>query len=268
MHKLHCSDRIINFVKKVIVCINVGVQVKCFFQNSFILSLICCVLGLTGCGEPEDKTLNHFLIKTELITISSLDFSEELDRKRAAYPYDIKENPTEYNEMVIHLIKILSDEIVLLSAAADKEINISDQEVESAEKEFKKEYPEDSFDQILLEEAISYPFWKKRFKKNMIIEKLIDQELKEKIEITPRDIVEFYNSNFETSLKKDTTVLKKIENERELVARLRAQKTQENYSKWMQNLYIAYPVEINKDKLKNFLIEIKENKESKNEKEN
>ena len=53
-----------------------------------------------------------------------------------------------------------------------------------------------------------------------------------------------------------------------MVARLRAQKTQENYSKWMQNLYIAYPVEINKDKLKNFLIEIKENKESKNEKEN
>ena len=259
---------------KVIVCINVGVQVKYFFQNIFILSLICCVLGLTGCGEPEDKTLNHFLIKTELITISSLDFSEELDRKRTAYPYDIKENSAEYNEMVIHLVKILSDEIVLLSAAADKEINISDQEVESAEKEFKKEYPEDSFDQILLEEAISYPFWKKRFKKNMIIEKLINQELKEKIEITPRDIVEFYNSNFkinpnlETSQKKNTTVLKKIENERELVARLRAQKTQENYSKWMQNLYIAYPVEINKDKLKSFLIEIKENKEYKNEKEN
>ncbi|MEN8210144.1 MAG: hypothetical protein ABFR31_00380 [Thermodesulfobacteriota bacterium] len=247
---------------------------KYYFQNSFILSMICCVLGLTGCGEPEDKTLNHFLIKTPLITVSSLDFSEELDRKRAAYPYDIKENPAEYNEVVIHLVKILSDEIVLLSAAADKEINISDQEVESAEKEFKKEYPENSFDQILLEEAISYSFWKKRFKKNMIIEKLIDQELKGKIEITPREIVEFYNNNsattpnVETSQQNNTTVLNKIKNERELVARLRAQKTQENYSKWMQNLYMAYPVEINKGKLKNFLIEIKENKEYKNDKKN
>ena len=76
------------------------------------------------------------------------------------------------------------------------------------------------------------------------------------------------NPNLETSQKKNTTVLKKIENERELVARLRAQKTQENYSKWMQNLYIAYPVEINKDKLKSFLIGIKKNKEYKNEKEN
>ncbi len=243
---------------------------KYFFRKSFILSLICCITGLTGCGESEEKTVTQFLIRTPLITVSSLDFSEELDRKKAAYPYDLKKNPVEYNDMVINLVKIISDEIVLLSAAADQEINITDQEAASAEKEFKKEYPEDSFDQILLEEAISYPLWKKRFKKNMIIEKLIDQELKEKIEITPRDIVEFYNNNFETSQdsKDNTTVLNKIENERELVTRLRIQKTQEKYSGWIQNLYKAYPVEINKDKLKSFLIGIKENRENKNEKEN
>ena len=243
---------------------------KYFFQKSFILSLICCIIGLTGCGESEEKTVTQFLIRTPLITVSSLDFSEELDRKKAAYPYNIKENPVEYNDMVIHLVKIISQETVLLSAAADKQINITDQEAASAEKEFKKDYPEDSFDQILLEEAISYPLWKKRFKKNMIIEKLINQEVKEKIEITPRDVVEFYNNNFETSQdsKDNATVLNKIENERELVTRLRIQKTQEKYSGWIQNLYKAYPVEINEDKLKSFLIGIKENREYKNEKEN
>jgi hypothetical protein len=104
----------------------------------------------------------------------------------------------------------------------------------------------------------------------MIIEKLIDQELKEKIEITPRDIVEFYNNNFKTNQdsKGNATVLNKIENERELVTRLRIQKTQEKYTGWIQNLYKAYPIEINKDNLKSFLIGIKENREYKNEKEN
>ncbi len=243
---------------------------KYFFQKSFVCCLIYCIIGLTGCGESEEKTVTQFLIRTPLISVSSLDFSEELDRKRAAYPYDIKENQVEYNDMIIHLIKTISDEIVLLSAAADKKINITDQEAASAEREFKKEYPDDSFNQILLEEAISYPLWKKRFKKNMIIEKLIDQELKEKIEITPRDIVEFYNNNFKTNenSKGNATVLNKIENERELVTRLRIQKTQEKYTGWIQNLYKAYPVEINKDKLKSFLIGIKENREYKNEKEN
>ena len=243
---------------------------KYFFQKSFICSLICCIIVLSGCGESEEKTVTQFLIRTSLITVSSLDFSEELDRKRAAYPYSIKENPVEYNDMVIHLVKTISHETVLLSAAADKKIIITDQEAAAAEKEFKKEYPEDSFDQILLEEAISYSLWKKRFKKNMIIEKLIDQELKEKIEITPRDIVEFYNNNFVTNqdLKDNSTVSNKIENERELVARLRIQKTQEKYNGWIQSLYNTYPVEINEDKLKSFLIDTKKNRKYKNEKEN
>ncbi len=199
-----------------------------------------------------------------------MDFSEELDRKRAAYPYDIKESQQEYNEMVISLVKILSDEIVLLTAAVAKNITITEQEALAAEKEFKKDYPEDSFEQILLANAISYPHWKKRFKKNMIMEKLIDHELKQKIEITPRDIVDFYNMhNTATTqdVKNQPTFINKIENEKELVTRLRIQKTQDNYNAWIQELYKDYPVEINKDKLKIFLINIKENKEDKNDQE-
>ncbi|MCP4672518.1 MAG: hypothetical protein GY857_14585 [Desulfobacula sp.] len=223
---------------------------------------------LFGCSEPE-KNITQFLIKTEVITISSMDFSEELDLKRAAYPYDIKENQEEYNEMVISLVKILSEEIVLLTAAVAKNITITEQEALAAEKEFKKDYPEDSFEQILLENAISYPLWKKRFKKNMIMEKLIDLELTQKIEISPGDIVDFYNSHNAATIhdsKNQPAILNKIENEKELVTRLRMQKTQDNYNKWIQELYKVYPVEINKDKLKIFLIDIKGNKEEKNDK--
>ncbi len=241
-----------------------------YLKNSFIYGLLGCILWITGCSEPE-KNSSQFFIKTEVITISSMDFSEELDLKRAAYPYDIKESQEEYNEMVISLVKVLSEEIVLLTAAVAKNITITEQEVLTAEKEFKKDYPEDSFEQILLENAISYPLWKKRFKKNMIIEKLIDQELKQKIEITPGDIVDFYSSyNTTTShdAKNQPTIINKIDNEKELVTRLRMKKTQDNYNTWIQELYKAYPIEINKDKLKTFLIDIKENKEDKHDKEN
>ncbi len=223
---------------------------------------------LAGCGETKETTTSDFLIKTRLITVSTLDFIEELDRKHSAYPYNIKEFPAEYNEMVIDLVKILSQEIVLLSAAADKQITVTDQEAMTAEKEFKKEYPKDSFDKIILEEAISYPLWKNRFKKNMIIEKLVEQELKGKIEIKPSDIVQFYNNSYKTTLNSQDSDsdLNKKENEKELVAELRTQKTQENYNEWVQNLYKTYPVEINRDKLKSLLMNIKENKGHKNEK--
>ncbi|RLC20889.1 MAG: hypothetical protein DRH93_12815 [Deltaproteobacteria bacterium] len=239
-----------------------------FLKKSFIcrrfagtLSLLAFMgfVAFTGCSKSEEKTAQQFLIKTPTMVITSSDFLEELDLKRAAYPYNIHENPAEYNEMVIHLIKMLSDEIILLSAADNKGVTFTAQEVELAEQAFKKDYPENSFDQILLKNAISYSFWKKRFKKNMIMDKLIDQELKEKIVITAEDIVEFYKKHRIADAKDmdgDALVLKKIEGEKELVSRLRNQKTQDKYEEWMQQLGNEYPVEINKEKLKHFLIGI------------
>lgn len=236
-------------------------------------TFICCAVSLMGCGEPEKEMNPYFLIKTSSMIIIYGDFLEELDLKRAAYPYNIDENPAEYNEMVLHLIRMLSDEIILLSAAADKGVKVTDQELESSEKKFKKDYSEDSFEQILLKNAISYTFWKKRFKKNMIIDKLIDQELKKKIEIAPQDIVEFYkNHRIEAMQKSDKndSALKTFENEEELVASLRLQKAQDHYDGWMQQLWNDYPVEINKKNLKTFLIypEKSGGSESESEKEN
>ena len=236
-------------------------------KKSFICWIFIGALCLMGCSEPAKEKAPRFLIKTPLMTITSSEFLEELDLKRAAYPYNIHENPAEYNEMVIHLVRMLSEEIILLSAAAEKSVIVTDQEVESAEEEFKKDYPDDSFDQILLKNAISYSFWKKRFRKNMIMDKLIDQELKKKIEITSLDIVEFYKK-YRIADAQDpdnkALVLKKIENEQELVSRLRMQKTQDQYDEWIQQLGKDYPVEINKDKLKTFLLDIEKSEGSEN----
>ncbi|SDT98741.1 hypothetical protein [Desulfobacula phenolica] len=244
-----------DFLKKIFIC--------WFF--------VCAALCFTGCSEQEKKAAPEFLIKTPSITLTIGEFSEELDLKRAAYPYNINNNPAEYNEMVIHLVKMLSQEIVLLSAAADKGVTVTDQEVQSAEDEFKKDYPDDSFDQLLLKNAVSYLFWKKRFKKNMIMDKLIDQDLKQKIEITSQDIVGFYQKHSIVDIQnsdENALVSNQIEDEKELVSLLRMQKTQDHYDEWIQALEKDYPVKIDEDKLKTLLIDIEKSEENKNEKDN
>lgn len=237
-------------------------------KNSFVHCLI--LLGLTlslmlvmlsGCGESEKSDTSVFLIKTPALLVTKFEFSEELDLKRAAYPYNIDENPAEYNEMVIHLLKMLSEEMILLNAAIDKGVIITDEELALAETEFKKDYPDDSFDQMLLTNAIPYRLWKKRFKRDMIIDKLVNQELVEKIEITPQDIVKFYNDLKTEQDPKDTgessgETDKKFGSEMELVSRLRLQKTQEKYEKWIEDLRDLYPVEINKEELRTFMLEL------------
>ncbi len=232
---------------------------------------LCLALILFGCDGPEKGEDSAFLIKTASIIITSSDFIEELDLKRAAYPYDIDENPVRYNEMVIDLVRTLSREILLLTAAADKGIIVTDKEAGAAEDEFKKMYPGDSFKQVLIKNAISYPLWKKRFKENMIMDKLIDQELKQKIEINAQDLVEFYKKYQMSDIhnnSENTIGLNRIDNEKELVFRLRLQKSQEQYDEWIQNLSKDYPVQINNEKLKIFLMAIEKSEGNKNEKNN
>ena len=234
-------------------------------KKSLSCWVLLCGAWLLGCSEPAVETAVDFIIRTKSYAITSGEFSEELDLKRAAYPYNINENPAEYNEMVIHLVEMLSEEIVLLSAAQDKGVTVTDPEAQLAEQQFKQDYPGDSFDQILLKNALSYSFWKKRFKRNLIMDKFIDQDLRQKIEITSQDIVAFYNA--QNSAKPEnpdekTRVLKKIGNELELVSRLRLQKAQDLYDEWAAPFWQDYPVEINKEKLKTFLIGMEKNKES------
>ncbi len=217
-----------------------------------------------GCSAPPPSSDSQYIIKTTARSISPEEFSEELDLKRAAYPYDIKDQPAEYNEMVIDLVEVLSEEIVLLSAAADKGIIVSDQEVDAAETELKKDYPDDSFEQMLFKNAISYPFWKRRFKKKMIIDRLIDEKLKSKIEISSKDIVAFYRKNQKSSpaTSREDSSDKPTDMEERLVSQLRMQKTQDAYKQWIQDIWKDYPIEINEQKLKAFLMEMGTSQES------
>ena len=238
-------------------------------KSGFLLVMMLFMLCCPGCGEPEKEKPVVFLIKTPLVSLSEPDFLDELDLKKAAYPYSLDKDPAEYNEMVIQLVNMLSEEMLLLSAAADLGVTVTEMEVNAAEEEFKKDYPENGFDEMLLKNAIPYALWKKRLNKNLIIDKLIDQEIRNKIEITSEELVEFYSKyNMEETRdpKKKNKEPQKIIDENELVSVLRMQKTENVYGAWLKELELKYPVEINKERLKSLLIVIEENEGNKNEK--
>lgn len=228
------------------------------FLKRFFFILLLVPLVVSSCSDTPSPAPDTYIIKTSVITINENEFAEELELKKAAYPYSIKDDPFTYNQLVLSLVKMLTEEAVLLTAAANLGVDVSDAQLDQAVAEFKEDYPDDSFEQILLENAISYPLWLHRFKKHMIMDKLIDQELRQKIEITSEDIVRFYET-FQNELNDGTeggkqSVLNRIDDEKELVSRLRMQKTQDRYESWIQDLAKLYPIQINNDRLKPFLI--------------
>ncbi|MDX2441645.1 MAG: hypothetical protein QNK40_13980 [Desulfobacterales bacterium] len=209
------------------------------------------LFGTFGCTEPPDTFAPDYLIKTGSITLLPVEFAEELDLKLSAYPYDYNKNPMEYNRLIFDLVSILSEESVLLAAAHDSKILVSDSELAAKESFYREDYPEDSFEQMLLENAISYPYWKKKIKDNLVIDKFIQQELKEKVEILSEDVVSFYNRH---------RLQEAVSDEKKLLSHLRNEKSQEFYNEWIMGLKKQYPVDINKKALARFLMKMENNK--------
>ena len=209
------------------------------------------LFGTFGCTEPPDTSAPDYLIKTGSITLLPVEFAQELDLKLSAYPYDYNKNPMEYNRLIFDLVSILSEESVLLAAAHDSKILVSDSELAAKESFYREDYPEDSFKQMLLENAISYPYWKKKIKDNLVIDKFIQQELKDKVEILSEDVVSFYTRH---------RLQEAVSNEKKLLSHLRNEKSQEFYDQWIMGLKKQYPSDINKKALARFLMKMENNK--------
>ncbi len=212
------------------------------------------VTGLLGVGcEPVPKAaVSEYIIKAGPVLVTQTQFLEELDLKLAAYPYDIKNIPDHYNEVVVDLVATLSEETLLLAVAQKKGVFVSRQEVDAAKASVKESYPGDSFEHMLLENAISQRVWEKKLQKSLQIEKLVQQELVDKIQIHPEDVKAFYETH-----KAGASPLPGktgFADETQLLARLRREKSEMFYQEWIQSLKQDISVDINKPQIARLLI--------------
>ncbi len=178
-------------------------------------------------------------------------FAYELSLKLAAYPYDLKDDPDQYNLAVIELAANLAEQCQLLCAAKDKGIKILPEELQKEEESLLEGYSDEALDQFMIEEALKRRIWKQKMEQDLLIRRFIQMSLVKEISITQEEISAFYalqvqqNKDNEPDWIKDTDVL---------VEKLKAKKAQENYEEWMEQIRASYPVTINKELLKQFLI--------------
>ena len=97
----------------------------------------------------------------------------------------------------------------------------------------------------------------------MTIEKLIQVQLLDQIEITAEDIQAFYDEH--VGKTKDAETSEMIKDETVMIETLRMEKSQIQYQEWLMGLKNKIPVEINRDGVTHFLLEPKTQKENEND---
>jgi hypothetical protein len=143
----------------------------------------------------------------------------------------------------------MTEEKILLERADELGITMTDSQVENALKDIKRDYPDNVFQEILLEYAIPYQSWKEGLKTRLLIEKLITQELGDKIEITQDDISKYYEEHLkDDDTSPDVKAVSKDINDT-IIKILRKEKMEKAYALWIKKLKNKYAVEINKKEL-------------------
>ena len=216
------------------------------------VSFICILwvgVTLVGCSDVEHKQKDEYFIKVGNKTISVADFNKAFEIAKNAYPQNSIEQPEVIREIRWRLVQQMTEEMILLQRAEELGVTIKDSEVEKTLEELKKDYPDNVFQEILLEYAIPYRSWREGLKTRLLMQKVIAKELGDKIEITNDDISTYYEEHFKDD---DTSSdVKEVPEDIHNIIKniLRKEKMEKAYASWIEKLKNNYAVEINKKEL-------------------
>ena len=220
------------------------------FGGSGLRAWLCWLLlfvpGLAACSFSDSDRNDEYLIQVGERQVSVSEFNKALEIAKAAYPHNIMQNPEDYRQAQIRLLNQMTEELILLERARELNIDVSDEELEKAVAAIKADYPdEQAFEQTLLEYAVSFAEWKDGLRTRLLMEKLVDIELKDQIVITPDEITRYYRENYgDESMAPGINENSEGFNEM-IVNHLRHNKTEKVYRTWIEKIQKRYTIKIN-----------------------
>lgn len=215
-------------------------------KNYSLIGSIILFFFLSACGQKETDLGKEVLIRVADRVMTVLDFKNAFEIAKIAYEDNIKEQPEDLKKAQIRLLNQLTVEMILLEKAEELKISITDAELEQAISGIKGDYPEGEFENTLLEYAVSYDSWKDRLRNRLIIEKVIEEELKSRISITAEDIADYYQKHYQDREEEPASGQTSEDINEAIVKQLRRQKTEEAYSAWIETLKEQYEIEVNR----------------------
>jgi hypothetical protein len=150
-------------------------------RYSITFVLLSCFLWvgytLVGCSDFEHKQKDEYFIKVGSRTITVAEFNKAFEIAKNAYSNNRIRKTDIAREARLRLIQQMTEEMILLQRAEELGITVTDSQVEKALKDIKKDYPDNVFQETLLEYAVPYQSFTEGLKTRLIMEKVITQNI-------------------------------------------------------------------------------------------
>jgi peptidyl-prolyl cis-trans isomerase SurA len=195
-----------------------------------------------ACGQVPKN--DQVIIRAGKSIITSEYLNQVLEIAKTSYPTNMSESTMQ--KLREKVIAELMEEVLIIERAREMGISVSDNELETAVQKIRKDYPEKTFENMLLEQAIPLSLWKKRLRKRLIIDKTIETDLQKNITITKTDIASFHHRfpkqaispKGDHPLKNEN--IQETTNSKAIESFLIKEKTEDKYPQWIKGLKERY----------------------------
>jgi parvulin-like peptidyl-prolyl isomerase len=113
--------------------------------------------------------------------------------------YGTEENGADHSlrEARARFLLELIEEMIVLRRAEELGLRVSPGEVQEAVDTVEGDYDEESFQHMFMKQAISLEAWKERVRRQLLVEKVLNQDINVLITVTPDEIRQYYDEHRE-----------------------------------------------------------------------
>ncbi len=206
-----------------------------------LAAVLCLMLLSWGCETKVSD--DDYLIRVGEDVATVAEFKARVDAAGVeAFPGEAKVQPAALNDLRIRTLNQMTEELLIRARSRELGIQVSDAELQQSIDAIKADYPDDTFEKTLLDNAISFTTWKKNMAIRILVNKVIARELIDKVEITSSDVDAYFQVHYPDGAPEGED-LDQIN--RKIVRHLRQQKAEKMYPDWMQSLKSMYPTRVN-----------------------
>ena len=160
-----------------------------------ISALIAALLVLASCGSASKASADVVArVNGKDLTTAQLEKQFQNRLNGAEQPPSAEEA----QDLKLQVLNQLINDQILLEMASTAGLSATDAEVDVKFNEFKNQYTEEKFKDLLKEQKMTIDDIRNELRKSITIDKLVNKEITSKISVTDAEIKNFYEKNKES----------------------------------------------------------------------
>lgn len=210
-------------------------------QKAVFTTMVLCAVLLCGCGRKNAG--DNILLQVGSQSVRLSEFQRDvLSAAEEAFPGEREPNSDSLNDLRMRVLNQLTEELIICEYADGLGLKVTDAELDKAVQAIKADYPDQTFEETLLENAVSFQVWQQKLARRLLVEKVIARELVDRVEITTEDVAEYYKTHYAQGPPADQS---EQELNVKIITHLRQQKAEKKYQAWIDGLRKSYSVTVN-----------------------